>query len=955
MDNRNRPKHPRLTLFTLSLVALLNSASAAIPYTPSSIFLSPQHNDSFAYLLRPSSATVGKTEFLSLNLSISFSSRTPSYNVLLDQTPFQSNGNTSAFIPTIDDQGIITVYAGDCHNSSTNPELWRFRPDNTSSTGNGTWHRQSMNTVKGQTRPNYLASGFTFAPSHTSETSVYAFGGMCPFQNSTDQEWISTASYSQSMVVLGPDALHSAEYDASIIAQQASPVREAGTAIVPLPASYSHSTTEMQQDFLLIGGHTQNAFLNMSELALFSLPQESWSYVKVDSEPTQKTELAVREGSLVEPRSGHTAVLSEDRTAVYVLGGWVGDTSTPAKPQFAVLEIAHEYGGSGDWAWKIPSSEGPGLAEGTGIFGHAAAMLPGGVMVIAGGYNIPKKSWRRSISATHNSQVYLYNVTSNRWVTSYTNPAARHSAKISTSSKGALSTPGQKAGLGVGLGLGIPAIIALAFFGWWYHSRRRGKRQRDSQLRDLALGAERAHFWGRDEPHQVSSIRSSQMSEKQDPATVYPWTGNRGFGGRPAWRDQGDGRDERTGLLMDAPSPPKNNRPFSSPRSYRLSGPSDFRRSDTMSEIHPIDEREEDEAVFRERLMATIPTKEKPETVGPVDTLAEDPFATPRSTIFGVGLNPIYSRRKDIGSTGLDGRISPTKSEHSSTHQSESPAPSFSSRISNHFSQARAVLVDQPLSWASSGRKSLERVAVASTHSKETAHSDPEGVTAPSDKSLSGDSYSTAQTNLSNRHAESESLLFDTPDTTITAPESSPSKLPPGSKPRTSDWMMQTMRRALTLTRRGSTAQKETSTAQVASGIDRRSTVIGSSPPASVAGSDTPRRAVSASAELFHRKQGAKDWAPSTTPSDDVFTTPRSTRDDLFLGAPGYLGEDANLDEEDWDVEGAAQGRRVQVSFTVPREKLRVVNATAGDLDNLSERSVSRSIGERKGTGGMSG
>jgi hypothetical protein len=49
------------------------------------------------------------------------------------------------------------------------------------------------------------------------------------------------------------------------------------------------------------------------------------------------------------------------------------------------------------------------------------------------------------------------------------------------------------------------------------------------------------------------------------------------------------------------------------------------------------------------------------------------------------------------------------------------------------------------------------------------------------------------------------------------------------------------------------------------------------------------------------------------------------------------------LDDDDWDVEGAAEGRRVQMTFTVPKEKLRVVNATAGDMDGMSEKSVSRS------------
>lgn len=381
-----------------------------------------------------------------------------------------------------------------------------------------------------------------------------------------------------------------------------------------------------------------------------------------------------------------------------------------------------------------------------------------------------------------------------------------------------------------------------------------------------------------------------------------------------------------------------------------MSGHSEFRRSDATSEIHPIDEREEDEAIFRERLMATIPAGNgatKTAEPEPEDPFSDTPYATPRSTIFGVGLGPFYSRRKDIGSVDPE---SPTKSERTQTSLSDASAFSFaSSQPVGNVLTARAMVVDRPVSWASSGRQSLENLAAASTHS------DPDN-TAPSEKSVSADSYSTARTTMSQRQAENDSLLFDTLDPINPFESSSPSKLRRDSRPRASEWVMQTMRRALTMTRGGSPSQRDShETAPLASGIDRRSTVIGSGQLSPTAGSGpgTPRRAVSASAELFRRKQGAKDWNARKRVSDDVFNTARSTRDDLFIGAPGYLGnEDAFVDDEadmhDWDVEGAAEGRRVQVTYTVPREKLRVVNAAAGDMDAISERSISRATGNRR-------
>jgi hypothetical protein len=128
--------------------------------------------------------------------------------------------------------------------------------------------------------------------------------------------------------------------------------------------------------------------------------------------------------------------------------------------------------------------------------------------------------------------------------------------------------------------------------------------------------------------------------------------------------------------------------------------------------------------------------------------------------------------------------------------------------------------------------------------------------------------------------------------------------------------------------------------------MDRRSTILVSGPTPISNGSTTPRRAVSASAELFRRKQGAKDWNAKKRLSEGPLVMPRGTRDDLFIGAPGYLGDDETCDEyeDDWDVEGAAEGRSVQMTYTVPREKLRVVNASARDMDNISERSTSGGV-----------
>ena len=49
-----------------------------------------------------------------------------------------------------------------------------------------------------------------------------------------------------------------------------------------------------------------------------------------------------------------------------------------------VIVIGAGYGGEGDWRWAVPEAQ-PG---GGGIYGHGAALLPGNVMMVYGGYNI---------------------------------------------------------------------------------------------------------------------------------------------------------------------------------------------------------------------------------------------------------------------------------------------------------------------------------------------------------------------------------------------------------------------------------------------------------------------------------------------------------------------------------------------------------------------------------------
>ncbi|PWY76415.1 hypothetical protein BO94DRAFT_201740 [Aspergillus sclerotioniger CBS 115572] len=917
----------------LILLLLVVPTFTAVPYAPSQLLYSSNSIGSFAYLLQTTGTSQdASTEFITWNVSGQINTASPSYNILMDPLPFQLDEKSPAFVSVIDQHGVIKMFVGNCQKALDKAGMWQFTPDTNSSTGDGVWEKLTVmesSTGASVDGPNYLSAGFAYAATNTSDSSVYAFGGMCPFSNASETDWIAAANYSQSMIVLEPSGSGRIDsYDASTTGIRAPPIAEAGFTITPLQATYAYSSSgevRQQQDFLLIGGQTQEAFINMSQLAVFSLPQNSWSFVTVDTASAPyKTELAARGVSTAEPRSGHTAVLSPDGSKVIVYGGWVGNTSVAAQPQLVILELGETYGGSGDWSWSILSTEETEIAGGGGLYGHGATMLPGGVMMVAGGYSIPHSSSlstskRSATPSQPNTQVYLYNVTSEKWVSSYQNP---DSIVIRQHSSGSGSTA-WKTGLGVGVGLGVPVVAGIAILIFFLSRRRQKRRSRDRELRKLALGAERAHFWGRDEPVMASSIRKPAMQEA-DVNNDYPWTANRGFGRSSIWRDKGDAVAERTGLLGDTLNPTTTGRSGLSARMYRPPTQySEYRRSDATGDIHPIDEREEDEAKDAGRIV----------TQETIDTFRESTFLTPLSTtVCGESYTTGSAEPSDyIAGIGFDRDLpsSPDRDGRTSSNLSDSSASAKS------MHQSRIINFSYTSSQPSSGRQSPQKIASMSALSREPTRSRANSAALSFEKRYSSDSYSTAQTTLSQRQAEGEHLLREDPES------SSPLDLFPKPttfpKQRASEWIGSNVRRVLSLTRRRPTTDPDPTTAPLASGIDRRSILLAPTP---ASGYGLPRRSVSASAELFRHKQGARDWGAGNRLSRNIESQVRYSRDDSALHGFLDLGPDS---DEDWDVEGAAEGRRVQVTFTVPKEKLRVVNATAGELDNFSEKSVSRS------------
>ncbi|PGH27539.1 hypothetical protein AJ80_00780 [Polytolypa hystricis UAMH7299] len=967
------PKALHLSKFLLGLLWCQTvGAIDDFPYNPSFVSVAETRNPPVAYILKATSSTSNKIQLQSLSLKDSLDVSSQRISDLPVTGSSISTDDPKAFIPVIDDEGSLKLYAGDCQTNSS--EVWNLVLEGGDSKETARWQRTSVSRPEEEAEslqgPNYLSAAVSYSPTNeTTASNIYVFGGMCPQVEGESEDWVSTADYSQAMVsITANNSSSDAPYEAASIKMRSSPVAEAGFTMTPLMPAYSNTSSGKQlrqQSFVLFGGHTQQAFINTSQIALFSLPETSWSFIPVSQDNIKLQSGATGEEVLgIEPRSGHTAVLSTDGTKITVFGGWVGDTNVPAQPQLAILEVGEDYGGDGPWKWRVPSQNGPGIEEGTGIFGHGVAMLPGDVMLVAGGYSIPKLSSKRSNpSPSTNDRMFLYNVTSETWIAAYTAPS--QSGTENKKSSGPLSSSSQKAGLGAGLGIGLSTLVVGLIFVYCIRSRRsrEHRRMREQELRKLALGAERPH-------HDVSGA----MAEVQDgglhglvQAGSYPPMGA-GVRSGNGWRESGSLAAERTGLLVEVPSPTRGLRRSMHSSNYQA-GPryENLRGSRGIGNIHPIDEGEEDEELVEgENLDPSTQRHSKA-------SIVSDPFVDPPSarqsyasaqSLLGAPSSSVRALEEKAWLEGIrmppssnneTRSISPDKSDRTLSNLSESSSSNLSmssqSSRSGYLNRNLAHMLGlRPHSAASSSINyepvpdtSLENHDQILGHSETfTRYNDNTGY---SDRTLT-QPHSPSSTSFSQLQVEGRALLSSSPAWAV--PREPSTKMTEEPEGRRHGWIGN-VRRALGSVRMAEDIPKSFSVSPEPATITRQSPNPGSVKSyyslqnegvvVSSANTDIPRRTVSASSSILRRKQGAKDWGAQRNSIDGTnlyrsrnFITPELS--DNGTGPSGGGNSPSLLDyddDEDWDVEAAAEGRSVQVTYTVPKEKLRVVNVGVGD------------------------
>lgn len=1005
-------------------------AGQALPYNPTRILVA--ENSSTAYVLRPSPGDTGQSQLLSIDLSKTISTSQSPLTPLSDGLPFlQANGHMP-YTPIIDSNGNITAITGDCSQGAQGSQVWRFTPDGGSDAGNGTWLQyqtslQELGNEEAVAGANFLSAGMAFSEykdGNLSDTSVYIFGGMCPTGDGSADDWTSSANYSNLMVTLSAQQseVGYSDYDISLASGRGPPVAEAGFTITGLPptySAYSAGTPEsQQQDFVLLGGHTKSAFINMSQVALFSLPQESWTFLPVTQSGGSGS--SRQASSQVEPRSGHTAVLSDDGSSIVLFGGWVGDVNTPAQPQLAILELGAGYGGTGSWSWSIPpQTTTSGLAIGAGIYGHGATMLPGGVMMVVGGRSIAAPSSAKVRRDTQD-HVMLYNVSSNSWITTYAAPSTAFSSQ-QEKSKGPLTKASQRAGLGLGLAIGVILLVFLILFYFWYSKKL--KTQREERARALLASSSDGSFG---QPFlEKGSVdgRGGEMSAIGD----YWQRPDRPVGEQFPWAQQQQQTQQAgsaTGLFVNMPSPTRGLRKGVGSRNYQYHAApryDDNRASHGSGNIHPIAEHEDEDALERvptirddmtlseaqrqlqevERILASNPKNVRnpfrdPEpnplgshpvspdtggTVRRVPTGASRGYSPPRWQLpaendsvpnWTTENSPheplLYDRSGNASPTKTDERTSSTLSERS-TKSNNSITRTMSTRTGALLAAAAAASSARGYQNLDHSSSSEDRTSTMSTNGGRKSPFNAVNRTrsatidsAPLSASTDADSFTTAKTNFLSLQTEGEILLGgrppidrDDPYQRAMAAHSGPTPtsagpVPPAHDPnfiglpnfqsRKRQGLMGSLRRALGAIATGERSFSLTGNRESYLAItnEERST---SSSPTKDRRQQMPRRAVSDGGELLKQKRGKKDWDNGNAwppyrddPDPGDWGEPRTSSDERQAG-------------EDWDVEDAVQRRDIQVMFTIPKSRLRVVN---DDMDRASLRSASEGAVSRSGS-----
>ncbi|RHZ45765.1 hypothetical protein Glove_655g8 [Diversispora epigaea] len=179
------------------------------------------------------------------------------------------------------------------------------------------------------------------------------------------------------------------------------------------------------------------SLVNMNEIKLFNTNTYEWSQMNAT-------------GDEIDPRWYFSSVLTPDGYII-IFGGSTYEIIASVSPKLAILDTNKD-----PFEWSTQSKSE--LNSPPSIYGHAANLY-NDYMIITFGFVIDTNSYA--------SQVYLYNIKSKKWVTTFIPPDKKTTTTTTPSTTGAfnpIKTPTKKSSksLAIGLGIGIGAAFLIS-------------------------------------------------------------------------------------------------------------------------------------------------------------------------------------------------------------------------------------------------------------------------------------------------------------------------------------------------------------------------------------------------------------------------------------------------------------------------------------------------------------
>ena len=358
---KRRRRFSSIPLLSL-LLATASSVTADFQprYGQSSVYV----NNTVYFLGGILSDTSLSTDFFSLDLSQEFNSSSPPWQNLTSLPVAIANAAAA-----IDAAGRVYLLGGQTYDCSA-PFLNVYDPHTATwgtpqFFGTAPTPRQSARTFVSNDNEVIFYFGGSSTSCSTGTTTVYNTLNALSLQNSS---WFNPANSNP-------------------------PAAESNFALTKVNTGSGSS-----EQVLIIGGQTaaQNAFVQMSQVGLFDMGSQSWTFV---------TATTVAGQDLPEERVGHTAVTTSNGTVI-VFGGTVGPSARAAVPQLAVLDTS-----SLPFQWSSPNVGGnASLGPTASLTGHSA-IIDGDMMILAFG---------KDANGNFNQQPYFLDTNKMEWQHTYT-------------------------------------------------------------------------------------------------------------------------------------------------------------------------------------------------------------------------------------------------------------------------------------------------------------------------------------------------------------------------------------------------------------------------------------------------------------------------------------------------------------------------------------------------------